>query len=104
MSAGAHYVPQSLAEWRRRALGGKCSARPTGPRHCSEPEASEEVDENLPPLLPRGPNPSRSGEGHARRACCSIGISEREQDYLDAQTWWAASPLHSRGLSVPIPV
>ena len=54
-------------------------------------------------LVPRGPNPSRSGEGHARGACCSIGISEREQDYLDAQTWWAASPLHSRGLSVPIP-
>src|SRR6516162_4297783 len=40
---------------------------------------------------------------NARGAGCSIGISEREQDYLDAQTWGAASPLHSRGLSVPIP-
>ena len=36
---------------------------------------------------------------HARGACCSIGISEREQDYLDAATRWVASPLRCSGLS-----
>src|SRR6516162_1190557 len=61
------------------------------------------ADEKLPPLLPRGPNPSRSGKDTPEGRVVASGISEREQDYLDAQTWWAASPLHSRGLSVPIP-
>jgi hypothetical protein len=32
-----------------------------------------------------------------------VAISEREKDYLDAQTWGAASPLHSRGLSALSP-
>src|ERR1019366_1694383 len=52
------------------------------------------------PLLPRGPNSSRTREGHSWWSSCSVTAVEWPQGYLPAATRWSASPLHSRGLTI----
>src|SRR5664280_3862725 len=52
------------------------------------------------PLLPRGPDSSRTWEGHSRWSSCSVTAFEWPQGYLSAATGWSASPLHSRGLTI----
>src|ERR1019366_330277 len=52
------------------------------------------------PLLPRGPDSSRTREGHSRWSSCSVTAFEWPQGYLCAATGWSASPLHSRGLTI----
>jgi hypothetical protein len=32
----ANFIPQSMAEWHRGAVGGKLSTRPAGPHCCAE--------------------------------------------------------------------
>src|ERR1019366_2498233 len=52
------------------------------------------------PLLTRGPDSSRTWEGHSRWSSCSVTAFEWPQGYLSAATGWSASPLHSRGLTI----
>src|SRR5664280_2207610 len=52
------------------------------------------------PLLPRGPDSSRTREGHSRWSSCSVTAFEWPQGYLLAATGWSASPLHNRGLTI----
>jgi hypothetical protein len=66
------------------------------PPDCFEPATSQKIAERIDSLLPRRPDPSRTGEGHARWSSCGVGASTREQDRLIATTRWAASPLHGR--------
>src|ERR1700735_4001998 len=47
-----------LSERRRRALRRQLSKRNLGSGHCSQPAASEEADDRVHPLLPRGPDAS----------------------------------------------
>src|ERR1039458_7348732 len=65
---------------------------------------SSEVRRNIcapqRPLLPRGPDSSRTREGHSRWSSCSVTAFEWPQGYLSAATRWSASPLHSRGLTI----
>ena len=55
----------------------KRSARPTEPRYCSEREAFEKVGKKLYTLLSRGPDSSRTQEGHPQRSNSSVCVSER---------------------------
>ena len=51
-------------------------------------------------LVPRGPDSSRTREGHPWWSSSSINAFESPQGYLSVATGWSASPLHSRGLTI----
>ncbi len=91
---------KSLAERRRRALGWECASGLARPCDRSEPATPEKIAERIRPLLPRRPDSSWAGEGHARWSSCGVDVAAREQDHLVAATRWTASPLRSRRLNL----
>src|ERR1039458_10273943 len=50
--------------------------------------------------MPRGPDSSRTWEGHPWWSRSSLNAFESPPGYLVAATRWATSPLYSRGLTV----
>src|ERR1017187_8271655 len=96
----SHRIPKSLAERHCRALGWQCTSRSPGPCDRAESQTSATAAERVRPLLPRGPDSSRTWEGHSWWSSCSVTAVEWPQGYLSAATRWSASPLRSRGLTI----
>jgi hypothetical protein len=78
-------VPESLAEWRCRTLGGELPTRGIGSRHRHQRKPSQAIAERIRSILPAGSDSSRSRKEHTRRTsvlycvrpCCLLATPRR---------------------------
>ena len=94
---GSNLIQKSVAEWRGRTLGRKLPAGSIGSCHCPQCAPFETAFVRIRPLLPRGPNPSWTRQGHTKSKSWSTA-EIRIEDTVAFQARRSAPSLRSRSL------